>query len=137
MIEISMFNTTKMLGLSLASIKKAAKVVFQGENISTAMVNIVIVDDKEIHVLNKKYLNHDFSTDVITFSLDNEQIDGEIYISVETALSQASEYGVSLTNELMRLSAHGALHLAGYDDVTDDERQNMRLLEDKYIAKAK
>lgn len=59
---------------------------------------------------------------------------GEIYISAETAEKQANEYGVSLTNELMRLTAHGALHLCGYDDGTEADKEAMHKLENKYIS---
>jgi len=88
--------------------------------------------------LNKKYLQHDYPTDVIAFALGANEIDGkvnigEIYIGVEVAKQQAEEYSVSLTNEIKRLAAHGALHLAGYDDSTAELREQMRRLEDKYI----
>ena len=76
---------------------------------------------------------YDYPTDIITFPLEDEVLDGELYISLDTAARQAKEYGVSLTNELMRLVAHGTLHLVGYDDATDQQRKEMSRLEDNYI----
>lgn len=134
MFTIEAYNTTSIARIPLARMEKAVRNVLEGEGIEEGVVNIVVVDDVSIHEMNKTYLQHDYPTDVITFSLDEEGLSGEIYISAETAREQATEYGVSFTNELMRLAAHGALHLAGYDDASDEQRARMRQLEDKYIG---
>lgn len=134
MLTIEAYNTTSIVRLPLAKMRRAVQHVFEGEGIAEGAVTIVLVDDTTIHEMNKTYLQHDYPTDVITFSLDEEPLSGEIYISAETARNQAEEYGVSVTNELMRLAAHGALHLAGYDDANDEGRAQMRRLEDKYIG---
>lgn len=134
MVTIEAYNTTSIARIPLAKMRRAVQHVFEGEGITEGTVNIVVVDDVSIHEMNKTYLQHDYPTDVITFSLDEEGLSGEIYISAETAREQAKEYEVSLTNELMRLAAHGALHLAGYDDASDEERARMRQLEDTYIG---
>ena len=105
------------------------------EKIKKANISIILTDDKKITVLNKKYLKHDRPTDVIAFSLNDNtnEIEGEIYISVDTAKIQAAEYNVSLTNELMRLAVHGTLHLIGYEDDTIEKKTKMHNLEDGYI----
>jgi probable rRNA maturation factor len=59
---------------------------------------------------------------------------GEIYVSLETARRQANEYGVAVVNELARLAVHGALHLLGYDDASDEDRKTMHELENTYIV---
>jgi rRNA maturation RNase YbeY len=56
-----------------------------------------------------------------------------VYISADTARNQAVEYGVTLTEEILRLAAHGALHLAGYDDATPEGKKQMSILETKYM----
>jgi rRNA maturation RNase YbeY len=73
---------------------------------------------------------------VITFSLNDDDrfIDAEIYICVDVAEEQASEYKVSLSNELLRLAVHGTLHLCGYKDKSEEEQKLMRQLEDKYLG---
>lgn len=134
MLAIEAYNTTSIARIPLAKMRHVVQQVFQGEGIQTAEVTIVIVDDKKIHEMNKMYLQHDYPTDVITFSLDEDKLSGEIYISAETAREQAQEYGVSFTNEMKRLAAHGALHLVGYDDASEEERAQMRQLEDTYIG---
>ena len=113
---------------------RAIRNVLQGEKVLEAAVSVVLVDDERIHAMNKEFLQHDYPTDIITFPLEDGAVDGEMYISITTAVRQAAEYGVSLTNELMRLAAHGTLHLVGYDDGKPEERKQMSALEDKYIT---
>ena len=60
-------------------------------------------------------------------------MEGEVYISADTARNQAVEFGVTLTEEILRLAAHGALHLAGYNDATPEEKKIMSTLETKYM----
>jgi probable rRNA maturation factor len=96
-------------------------------------INLVVCDDSFIHDLNKQYLAHDYPTDVITFVLEAHPLDAEIYISYETAAEQAKDYQVSLTQEMCRLAVHGALHIAGYDDDSDEKRQAMHKLENHYL----
>jgi probable rRNA maturation factor len=111
-----------------------------GENFQKAKVNLIFADDSFIKDMNMKYLGHDYETDVISFRLDDDadtldgnSTEGEIYISIDTAARQAKEYNVSLTDELKRLAVHGALHLMGYDDDTDEKRQAMHDLENRYM----
>lgn len=98
-------------------------------------VRVVFVDDTEIVRLNKQFFGRSTPTDVIAFDLSENDapLEGEIYVSVDTALRQAREYGVSFWNELCRLAVHGALHLVGFDDTTDAERQKMHELEDEFL----
>ncbi len=135
-IEIQVYNQTERKFLPLKKMRETAARVFNGEGQNEVELSIVILDDPAIHQMNVDFLQHDYPTDVITFNMDEEDtLAGEVYISADTAESQAKEYGVSLTNELMRLAAHGALHLCGYDDATDEQREKMHSLENKYIAK--
>ena len=107
----------------------------RGEGVKIGEVDIILVDDDFLRDLHKKWLGKNTSTDVITFPLSDEPpMQGEIYISIDTARKQAIEYDVSLRNELCRLSVHGALHLAGYNDATASERNRMHELENKYIS---
>ncbi|MES2764648.1 MAG: rRNA maturation RNase YbeY [Bacteroidota bacterium] len=131
---IQIFNTSALKAVPRAKITQTVERVLKGEKISEAEINIIIVSDEEIHEMNRNFLQHDYPTDVITFPLGDDPLEGEIYISADTAAAQSREYKASLTNELMRLAAHGALHLAGYNDATDAERHTMHLLENRYIC---
>jgi rRNA maturation RNase YbeY len=80
--------------------------------------------------MNRTHLDHDYYTDIITFDLsDSEPIEGEIYISVDRVKENASTYGVSFEEELCRVMCHGLLHLIGYDDHSDADKQEMRAKE--------
>ncbi len=99
-----------------------------------ASVNVIYLNNEDIHEMNRKYLEHDYPTDVITFTLDEDELEGEIYIGVETAKENADRFEVDLSEELLRLAAHGTLHLMKQDDSTDEERKEMRKLENKYLS---
>ena len=103
-------------------------------------VNLVFVDNAEITRLNKQFLGKNRATDVIAFSYPAaaglaEPPFGDIYVSVAQAAAQAAELGHTQKTELFMLAAHGALHLAGYDDATPDERTAMNGVAEKIIRR--
>ncbi len=94
-------------------------------------INYIFCSNERILELNRQYLNHDYHTDIITFNYNkNKQIEGDIFIGLETVQSNADEYRVSFEEELNRVMIHGVLHLCGLDDASDEEEQNMREQED-------
>ena len=100
-------------------------------------LEINIVSQKSIHELNKKYLSHDFTTDIITFNYsgENYNLDGEVFVSLEDACENAVKYKVSLQMELTRLIIHGILHLLGYDDIRENDKKKMKRLENRLVKK--
>jgi len=100
-----------------------------------AEIRVVYVQDEEIQALNKKYLQHDYVTDVISFPLDEENgvVEGEVYVCIDQAKRQAEEHSVPVRREVSRLVIHGVLHIIGYDDATPDERSFMQQKEDEYL----
>lgn len=90
-------------------------------------LNLIFVDGKEIRKINKKFLNHDYQTDVIAFEYDTKKDDilGDIFVCYDVAKKQAKEYKHTILTELLFLSCHGALHLAGYKDKTTKLRKQM------------
>ena len=121
MSTYSIFNETdvnldeymdKLYGLLEYALKR--------ENLNDVEFNIIFVDNKKIHEINKEYRNIDRETDVISFALeDNLEIEldhrvlGDIYISIDKAKTQAEEYGHSLLREISFSMIHGLLHLLG------------------------
>lgn len=109
--------------------------------LQNALFNVIIVDDKYIHKINKEYRGIDRPTDVISFALeDDKQIDlpdlrvlGDIYISYDKVISQAKEYGHSNKRELCFLAVHGLLHLLGYDHMTKDDEIKMFSLQKELL----
>ena len=133
--EIEIFVDSEEKYLPRKKIRDAVLKTLHGEKIRAARLNIILVTDDNIEKLNEKYLSHNFPTDVLAFDLSEDgDLEGEIYISVETARRQAKEYGETFARELKRLAVHGTLHLIGYSDKTKDGKQIMRGLEDKYIT---
>jgi rRNA maturation RNase YbeY len=87
--------------------------------------------------VNKNYLEHNYSTDIITFDYSDEKniLDGEIFISLQDAIENSKKYHVSADNELLRLTTHGILHLIGFDDTTDAKRKKMKTVENNMVQK--
>ena len=101
--------------------------VLEGEGRNEAGISIVLVGDDAIHDLNRRFLKHDYPTDVITFPMDEASaLEAEIYVSVDTARRQAREFQVTLREELARLAIHGILHACGHDDASEYELEHMR-----------
>lgn len=108
-------------------------------------VDITIVDDEEIHQLNRDYRNVDRPTDVLSFALDEDDEDepellegqlhllGDIIISAETATRQAEEFGHGLEREIVYLAVHGLLHLLGYDHMVGEDKVIMRAKEEEAL----
>jgi rRNA maturation RNase YbeY len=102
-------------------------------------IEINFVNSKEIMRINKEYLNQNYSTDIITFNYSESQklLNGEIYISIEDAASNAKKYRVKIKEEIMRLIIHGFLHLLGYDDQSQKDKIVMKKLENQLLNKYK
>lgn len=93
---------------------------------SLGNINFYFTDDSEILEINKKYLNHNYFTDIITFNYCTQNsISGDIIISVDTVKFNAQYYKVTFENELQRVIIHGVLHLLGFDDTTEQQRIEM------------
>ena len=97
-------------------------------------LNFLLVGDKRMIHFNKTYLNHDYSTDIITFdNSENKKISGDIVISIERVKENSKKYKVKLEDELRRVMAHGLLHLLGYDDKNEKEKKRIRKKENYYL----
>ena len=108
--------------------------VASAEGKKTGNLTYIFVSDEIIRDLNKKYLQHDDCTDIITFDdSSGDAISGEMYISIDSVRINAKEYQTGFREELFRVMVHGILHLCGYKDKTIDEQQKMRTEEDKYL----
>ena len=114
--------------------KKLVEKIIASEKKIIGEINFIITTDDNLRTINREFLNHDYFTDVISFNYSaGENISGEIYISEDTVRHNSIEYNVGLDNEMQRVMIHGILHLVGYNDKTDSEKQEMRRLEDKWI----
>jgi probable rRNA maturation factor len=121
--------------LDEARLKKAVRSVLQDAGYNNGEISIAIVGGAEMLALNRKYLNHDYPTDVLSFVLDEEdgRLDGEIIASSDYALIEAEIYNWTAEDEILLYVIHGSLHLVGHDDQDAVSKKLMREQERKYL----
>jgi probable rRNA maturation factor len=135
MIRVEIVNAHPRRRPRKGPLEKAVRGVLRREGCAAAEVRVVLIDHRRCIRMNREFLKHRGTTDVITFPLnDTGDLEGEVYVNVDQALAQAGEYGVSGAHETVRLVVHGTLHLLGYDDTTAALRRIMKLREDAYTA---
>lgn len=118
-------------------IRSIAKYLIAELKLSVNSLEINFLSSETVLGINKKFLHHDYRTDIITFDYSNERniLDGEILISFADAVKNSKLYRVTIENELLRLIAHGILHLIGYNDTTVLKRKKMKQLENRLVKK--
>jgi probable rRNA maturation factor len=120
-------------------IKRAVEAALTHENVEDASVSVTLLDNPRIRNMNKKYLQHDRVTDVISFPLyeQGEQVVGDIYIGYEQTQDQAADAGVDLEEEIARVSIHGTLHVLGFDHPEEGDRakSDMWQLQETILSK--
>ncbi len=98
-------------------------------------INYIFCSDKKILEVNIEYLGHDYYTDIITFDYDEgARVSGDIFISLDTVASNAEMLGQAYEKELLRVMAHGVLHLCGFKDKTGEEAANMQAKEQEALS---
>lgn len=135
MSSIGVFKQVDYEIEELETVEKVLERAIEKEQLDDVFLNLIIVDNEYIHNLNKLYRGIDRVTDVITFALEDEDSLvlpkevgrnlGDIYISIERAKEQASEYGHGLLRELSFLAVHGFYHLLGYDHMNPEDEAIM------------
>lgn len=138
MIQIAITNEQSVLNVDEDRLCLAVRTVLEDAGRSVAQISVAVVDDPTIHQLNRKYLNHDYATDVLSFVLEegthDEPFEGEVIASAETAVAAAERFGWTAADELLLYVVHGALHLVGYDDKTTEAVAEMRKREADVLA---
>lgn len=104
-------------------------------NLEARSCAVIFVDDAFLKEMHGRYLSDPTVTDVITFNLGEEEVEGEIYISTERAAEQAKRYQTAPEEEIIRLIIHGLLHLKGYDDIAEQDRLEMKEEENRLTEK--
>ncbi|MEN9884968.1 MAG: rRNA maturation RNase YbeY [Bacteroidota bacterium] len=110
------------------------KSVLHGRPIDT--LQVIFCSDDYLLKINQDFLSHDYYTDIITFDLgskESEQIEGEIYISLDRVKDNANLHGVPFKTELHRVIFHGVLHLLGFKDKKKTDQLAMRVMEDEFL----
>lgn len=137
-MKISISCPQEIVAIDRRHMRDVVRIVLEGEEVGDAEIGLAFVDNPTIHQLNKRYLQHDEPTDVLSFPLSDpgsRKLAGELVLGVEVAQAQAVERGHDVGTELTLYVIHGLLHLCGYDDHSDDGVQAMRQRERHYLEK--
>jgi len=120
---------------SKTTLKDFIKSIFASENKILAELNYIFCSDEYLLQINNDHLNHNYYTDIITFSLEDvgKPIIGEIYISLDRIKDNSINLKTDIIKETLRVIFHGCLHLCGYKDKTKKEIKLMREKENFYI----
>lgn len=127
-------------GLELNKLKRISEELLS-EKKHSKKINLIFTDDEFIQELNRKYRGINSPTDVLSFDLSDpyefDKTDAEVYISLQRAAKQAANYNVAFKNEVLRLVFHGLLHLCGYGDQKQEDKEVMEQETEKYIKRLK
>jgi rRNA maturation RNase YbeY len=143
-LEITIANRQRTININSRFFKKIVLGLFSEMEISGAELGIHLVGAKEMTKMNLQYLQHEGSTDVITFDHSDSQfeirnsklqIHGELFICVDDAIKQAKEFGTTWQAEVIRYTVHGILHLLGYDDLRPQLRHKMKREENRLVRR--
>lgn len=134
-LEVALTNQQQNHAFDARRLVSAAESALGDGEIRHAVVSVAVVDDATIHDLNRRFLDHDYPTDVLSFPLENRdrRLEGEVVVSADTAAREAEHHGWDLQQELELYVIHGCLHLIGMDDGDPDSRLAMRAAENKHM----
>jgi probable rRNA maturation factor len=137
MISVGVYHSHKKIKIHVSGTRRLVRYVLKSETRHNAEINIIFINDSMMIEMNRKYLHHNYPTDVLCFLFNETRnlLDGEVYINIDQARRQALEYSATYREEYARLIIHGVLHLVGHDDATKNEREKMTTLENSYISK--
>ena len=109
--------------------------LISSENKKLGKINYIFCDDEHLLQVNRDFLQHDYYTDVITFDyVKGKTISADIFVSLPRISDNAKSLSKDFNSELLRVLAHGVLHLCGYKDKSEDEILEMRSKEDYYLS---
>ena len=137
MIEI---NNKAGFDIDLDNVKRVVKKFLDYYKLKGYKVSIALVDDEEIREVNKNYRNSDSTTDVLSFSSSEEEKKeekflGEILINYNQTERQAPSFNHTPWEEFVFILVHGLLHLLGYDDSNEKDKEKMISLGEEVIKK--
>ena len=137
MSKVAIHSNQEVVPIDRGRMREIVRTLLAGEEIGDFEISLAFVDNETIHVLNKRYLDHDEPTDVLSFPLSDpsaKKLSGELVIGVEVAKDRAEEMGHAVDAELALYVIHGLLHLCGYDDKKPDREIEMRGRERHWLA---
>ena len=135
MNEINILNNHSEHPINKKNLKIYCKDVLNYNGYNSYSISLIFVGQDELKEMKNKYFKKNVYTDIIAFNLneDNEELDGELYLSLKTIENNATLYNDSLENEIKRVVAHGLLHLIGYEDDNDIRKKEMTKIENSCL----
>ena len=142
--SILIANRQRTKKINSRLLKQIASALFVELKIGEAELGINLVATREMTLINETFLQHEGSTDVITFDHHDHTsrtthhasgIHGEFFVCVDDAVAQAKEFKTSWQSELVRYIVHGVLHLLGHDDLRPDLRRKMKREENRLVRR--
>jgi rRNA maturation RNase YbeY len=128
------FEDIDPFNISLDIYSEKTSYIIDNEGFIKGDISIILCSDSYLLALNQKHLNHNYFTDIITFSYTEEnELSGDLFISIDRVKENAVKENKSFENELERVVYHGVLHLCGYNDKSPQEITVMRSKEDYYL----
>src|SRR4051794_40043007 len=136
MSKVSIHSNQEIVPIDRGRMREIVRTLLAGEDIADYEISLAFVDNPTIHTLNKRYLDHDEPTDVLSFPLSDagaRKLSGELVLGAEVARERAAEMGHAEDAELALYVIHGLLHLCGYDDKSPVAERAMRDRERHYL----
>ena len=142
MIQIDIHSEADPSLADPSRIRQAIEQVLAHGKVASAEISVAVVDNATIWELNRRHLEHDYATDVLSFQLSPDEADrleGEVIVSYEMAIDRAEEFNAAEfdwppAHELLFYVVHGALHLIGYEDASPEDRASMYQAERDVLA---
>jgi probable rRNA maturation factor len=136
LIKVTVANPEESVAIDHGRMRQIVRTVLEGEGIADAEISLAFVDNASSQRLNKRYLDHDEATDILTFPLGEAggKLTGELIVGAEVARAQAAERGHDVQAELALYVIHGLLHLCGFNDKSAAQVADMRRRERHYLG---
>ncbi|ADB17203.1 protein of unknown function UPF0054 [Pirellula staleyi DSM 6068] len=136
MIDVQVTNRQTRHKIDKKLLSSAVRKVLALGEIKSAEISVAVVDGDEMHQLNRQYLQHDYTTDCLSFVLDfeDDHLEGEVIVSADYAAQESLQYGWRMEDELLLYVIHASLHLIGHDDHEESDIAKMREAEKQILA---
>ena len=132
---VAITNTQREVPVRMSRMAKFSRCVIRQLSIRTpGTLWITFINARRMRLLNKRFLQHDRRTDVLSFRYDGEPVVGEILVAPREAQAYARAHGLPYEEELARYVAHGVLHWLGHEDRTHAQQRTMRAMEDQLLC---
>jgi rRNA maturation RNase YbeY len=136
MIEVRVSNAHPRRRTRSRAVASVVRSVLRAEGERNGAVSVVFIDSRRSRVLNRRFLGHDWVTDVLSFPLvSRPAVEGEVYVNLDRARAQADQLGIPYGNEVLRLVVHGVLHLLGYEDGSPARRKRMHRRQEDLVGR--